>query len=70
MELGLYARVFLDIDLLKGLSNQVLIQIRDYEFFVFVQYEQYPSFCKHCCVIGQFWVANFNIVRTQEIRIR
>lgn len=51
-ELGLYARILVDVDFAKEIPEQILIQRKDFEFFVYIEYERCPSFCKQCGVVG------------------
>lgn len=51
-ELGIYARILVDIDFARDLPEKILVQHNDNEFFVNVEYECLPMFCKHCGGIG------------------
>lgn len=44
-ELGLYARILVDIDFVHGLPEKILVQQRDCKFFVSIEYEKLPTFC-------------------------
>lgn len=46
MELGFFAKVLMDIDFLREILDRILVQRRDFEFFVGIGYENCPSFCK------------------------
>lgn len=49
---GHYARVLIDVDLTSSLRKQILVEREGYDFLVFVEYENLPSFCMHCYTIG------------------
>jgi len=49
---GHYARILVDIDLLKKACDEILVEREDYAFKVEVQYERRPLFCHHCYSIG------------------
>lgn len=43
-----YARVSVDIDLAVILHDQILIERKDFAFFVGIEYERLPLFCSPC----------------------
>jgi len=47
-----YARILVDIDLLKKAYDEVLVERDGYAFMVEIQYERRPLFCHHCYSIG------------------
>jgi len=51
---GLFARVLVDIDLSQDLRYKVLVERKDYAFFVDFEYENLPDFCTHCNKIGHY----------------
>lgn len=55
-EIGLFARVLVDVDLLKDLPNEILITRREKECFVAIDYESCLDYGKHCYVICHSFV--------------
>lgn len=51
-EFGLYARILVDVDLARELTEQILVTRRNFEFFVSIEYEKCPRYCHGCGVIG------------------
>lgn len=51
-EIGLFARILIDIDLARQVPERMLIQRKDLEFFIFGEIENCPSFCNLCGAIG------------------
>lgn len=50
--LGHYARVLVDIDLVKPIQDQILVEREGFAFLVGIEYEFLPSFCMACSMIG------------------
>ncbi|ESW04822.1 hypothetical protein PHAVU_011G127900, partial [Phaseolus vulgaris] len=44
---GFFARVLIDLDLLRKLPNQILIEKSGYAFITDIEYERLPLFCSH-----------------------
>lgn len=44
-EISLFARMLIDVDLACAIPEKILIQGRDFEFFILVELENCPSFC-------------------------
>lgn len=51
-EIGLFARILIDVDLAHQIPERLLIQRKELEFFVFVEVENCPSFCSSCGAVG------------------
>ena len=49
---GMFARVFVDIDMLSPLPNHIWVECSNFTFVVDVEYEWLPPFCSHYKVIG------------------
>lgn len=49
---GQFARVLVDMDVTQMLRYKVLVERKDYAFFVELDYENIPDFCNHCMKIG------------------
>jgi len=49
---GHYARVLVDIDVSIDLKYEVLVERKDFAFFVEFEYENLPEFCSYCKMIG------------------
>ncbi|KAF6158381.1 hypothetical protein GIB67_022461 [Kingdonia uniflora] len=49
---GFYASILVEIDLAKPISNQILIEGEDSDFWQDVSVGSTPKFCNHCKVIG------------------
>lgn len=51
---GLFARLLVDIDLSKPLSEKILVtrEVSNTSFFVWIEYERIPKFCSICNFIG------------------
>lgn len=48
---GHFARVLVDMDITQQLRYEVLVERKDYAFFVDLVYENLPEFCTHCLKI-------------------
>ena len=51
-ELGHYARILVDVDLLTSLPKNLLVERIGKIFFIDLVYENMPSFCNLCSNIG------------------
>lgn len=51
-EVGTYAHVLVDVDFTRLLLEEILVQRERFEFLTMVEYENIPSFCKHCIAVG------------------
>lgn len=51
-ELGMYTWILVDVDFANDLPEQILIQRKNFEFFVYIEYEKCPSFSRNCGVVG------------------
>lgn len=52
-EVGLFARVLVDIDFVTStLPDELLLTRRNKEFYVYIGYEKLPGFCTKCGVVG------------------
>jgi hypothetical protein len=51
---GQYARVLVDMDVTKELRYKVLVERKDFAFFVELEYENLPDYCIHCKKIGHY----------------
>jgi hypothetical protein len=49
---GQFARVLVDMDVTQTLRYEVLVERKDYAFFVDLDYENIPDFCNHYRKIG------------------
>jgi hypothetical protein len=49
---GHYARVLVDVNLSQELRFGVLVERKDFAFFVDIEYENLPDFCSYCSSIG------------------
>lgn len=49
---GHFVRVLVDLDMTKELSYKVLVERIGFAFFVDIEYEKLPEFCKYCTCIG------------------
>lgn len=47
-----FPRVLVDMDITQQLCYKVLVERKDYAFFVDLEYENLPDFCSHCLKIG------------------
>jgi len=45
---GQFARVLVDMDVTQTLRYKVLVERKDYAFFVDLDYGNIPEFCTHC----------------------
>lgn len=52
IENGVYAHVLVDIECSSTLPNKILFRRKNIYFFVVIEYENLPSFCPHCSMIG------------------
>jgi len=52
---GQFARVLVDMDLSQDLRYKVLVERKNYAFFVNFEYENLPDFCTHCNKIGHYF---------------
>lgn len=51
LDIGIYARVLIDVDLSRSLPKRLLVKNKkkNFEFFLYnVDYEKLPVFCYHC----------------------
>jgi hypothetical protein len=51
---GHFARVLVDMDLTQQMHYRVLVERKDFAFFVEIEYENIPSYCSHCLKIGHY----------------
>jgi len=49
---GQFARVLVDMDVIQTLRYKVMVQRKDYAFFVELDYENIPYFCNHYLKVG------------------
>ncbi|WJX67627.1 hypothetical protein P8452_52077 [Trifolium repens] len=49
---GQFSRVLIDMDLSQPLRYNVLVERKDYAFFIDIEYENVPEFCSECQIIG------------------
>ena len=49
---GHYARVLIEIDITSDMHERILVERKDFDFYVDVEYEKLPSFCNSCKIIG------------------
>lgn len=49
---GHYAHVLVDIDLKSKLRDHILVERSGYAFSVGIEYENMPSFCSNCNIVG------------------
>jgi len=49
---GLFARVLVNMDITQQLRYKVLVEIKNFAFFVELEYENLPEVCTHCLKIG------------------
>ena len=49
---GHFVRVLVDVDLAQELRYKVLVERKDFAFFVEFEYENLPEVCSHCLKIG------------------
>ena len=49
---GLFTRVLVDMDITQQLWYKVLVERKNFAFFVELEYENLPEFCLHCMRIG------------------
>lgn len=52
MAQGLYARILIDVYLMKALLDRVLVKSSEVSFFVSIIYEQFPEVCIECDSVG------------------
>lgn len=52
---GHYVRVLVDIDLTQELRYKVLVERKDYAFFVEMEYENLPEYCTFCNCTGHYF---------------
>jgi len=48
---GHFARVLIDIDITLDLHERIIVERKDFDFYVDVEYEKLPSFCNSCKII-------------------
>lgn len=51
---GLYARVLIDLDVTQPLRHKVLVERKNFAFFVDFEYDNLPDFCSYCKKIGHY----------------
>ncbi|MCH82656.1 hypothetical protein A2U01_0003467 [Trifolium medium] len=51
---GQYVRVLVDMDLSQTIRYKVLVERVGFAFFVEMDYENLPSFCTHCNMVGHY----------------
>ena len=49
---GHYARILVDIDLSKELTDSLMIERLGHKFFISVEFENIPAFCRNCSMVG------------------
>ena len=67
-EFGHYARILIDVDLLKVLPINLLIERNGHSFFVDIEYGKLPEFCGHCHSVGHS-VVNCRKQKAQSSRV-
>ena len=76
-DLGLFARLLVEVDLAKELPKRTLLEKTEKSFFVEVVYESLPDFCTTCSCIGHSYLAcwlnkptkNGNVKQTTKLSI-
>lgn len=51
-EIRTFTRVLVDVDFTKPLVDEILLQTERFGFITSVEYENLPSFCRHCVSVG------------------
>ncbi|PON37505.1 Zinc knuckle CX2CX4HX4C, partial [Trema orientale] len=51
-EFGRFARILIDIDLSRPVSDSLMVEVGDDYFFIPLEYERLPLFCTSCKIIG------------------
>jgi len=49
---GHYARVLIEVDLTLELRERILVERKDFDFYVDVEFQKLPPFCKSCQIVG------------------
>ena len=49
---GHFARLLVDVDLSKDLPESLMIEREGHKFFIHIDYENLPAFCKNCLAVG------------------
>ena len=49
---GHFARILIDIDLSKDLTESLMIERQGHKFFISVGFENLPEFCRNCMAVG------------------
>ena len=49
---GHYARILVDIDLSKEITDSLMIERQGHKFFISVEFENIPAFCRNCSMVG------------------
>lgn len=52
MEYGMFARILVHLDLASQLPEKILVERRELNFYVRIEYEKMPEFCINCGIIG------------------
>lgn len=63
---GQFVRVLIDINWVQPLRQKVLVERQGFTFFVEIDYENVPSFCSHCRMIGHLISRCNKITRHEE----
>lgn len=66
MKAGHYARVLVEVDLKKPIRDHILVEMEDFAFHVYVDYEYLPSFCTSCSTIGHSAEACFKSQQNKD----
>ena len=60
---GHYARVLIEVDLTLELRERILVERKDFDFYVDVEFEKLPPFCNSCQIVGHsvfdYWINEF-----------
>jgi len=49
---GHYARVLIEVNLTLELRERILVETKDFDFYVDVEFEKLPPFCNSCQIVG------------------
>jgi len=47
-----FSRVLIELDLTSNLRERILVQRKDFDFYVDFEYEKLPPFCNSCEIVG------------------